>query len=361
MPNKIHLDLEKVKDEINNGKYINQISKIFGVHRYTMSKILKENNISPNKPKHSDEVKRKLSIIRKNFLNKNPDKHPWRSNNKFKSIPCEKVKEWLISKNIKFIPEYNELNIKDKYYSLDIAFPDKMIGIEINGNQHYNRDGTLKEYYQKRHDIIQFYGWKLIELHYSIAFHINDFEKIINQLLNIENKTGFNYDTYINPIIKPSQKKKSSIHLKKYNYPSYEVLKKLYSQLTLKNISIKLNIPISALASKLNRYNIKKIGISARDLTETSSLEETCDIHFHHGDIKNLTPNSDWRNLPRPNHRKVIRPDKLELETLIQKFPMTTLSKKFGVSDNAIRKWCKCYGINLPNRQGYWTKLYNKN
>lgn len=49
---------------------------------------------------------------------------------------------------------------------------------------------------------------------------------------------------------------------------------------------------------------------------------------------------------------------KKELEKLIQKFPMTTLGKKFGVSDNAIRNRCKKLGIDIPkNRMGYWSKL----
>jgi hypothetical protein len=44
--------------------------------------------------------------------------------------------------------------------------------------------------------------------------------------------------------------------------------------------------------------------------------------------------------------RKVIRPSKEELEKLVKENPMTQLGKRFGVSDNAIRKWCKSYNIN---------------
>lgn len=57
----------------------------------------------------------------------------------------------------------------------------------------------------------------------------------------------------------------------------------------------------------------------------------------------------------REGTRKVQRPSKEELEKLIWEFPMTTLSKKFGVSDNAIRKWAQSYGIKTPH-QGYWLK-----
>lgn len=47
------------------------------------------------------------------------------------------------------------------------------------------------------------------------------------------------------------------------------------------------------------------------------------------------------------NHRKIERPSKDELINLIQSIPYTKIGLKFGVSDNAIRKWCKYYGITL--------------
>lgn len=37
-----------------------------------------------------------------------------------------------------------------------------------------------------------------------------------------------------------------------------------------------------------------------------------------------------------------------ELKDLIRHYPMLQIGKKFGVSDNAIRKWCK--GYNLPHK-----------
>lgn len=49
----------------------------------------------------------------------------------------------------------------------------------------------------------------------------------------------------------------------------------------------------------------------------------------------------------RPNKRKVKRPTKEELEDLIKTNSFVSLDKRFGVSDTAIRKWCKSYGIKL--------------
>ena len=36
-----------------------------------------------------------------------------------------------------------------------------------------------------------------------------------------------------------------------------------------------------------------------------------------------------------------------EIENEIKENTMVSLGKKYGVSDNSIRKWCKNYGINL--------------
>jgi uncharacterized protein YjcR len=51
------------------------------------------------------------------------------------------------------------------------------------------------------------------------------------------------------------------------------------------------------------------------------------------------------------------RPTKEELGRLLDEMPMTKLGEKYRVSDNAVRKWCREYGIELPNRLGYWAKL----
>ena len=45
-------------------------------------------------------------------------------------------------------------------------------------------------------------------------------------------------------------------------------------------------------------------------------------------------------------NRKSKRPSREELKEIIRKFPFTQIGKKYGVSDNAIRKWCVTE--NLP-------------
>lgn len=56
--------------------------------------------------------------------------------------------------------------------------------------------------------------------------------------------------------------------------------------------------------------------------------------------------------------RKRERPVKEVLDTLVNEMPFTKIASLYGVSDNAIRKWYKAYGIPLPKRLGYWAKVY---
>jgi len=125
----------------------------------------------------TDEIKSKISKSRKNYLLNNPEKHPWINNKKFISKPCEILKKKLKLSNITFSEEYQPLSTNS--YSIDIAFPDIKLGIEVNGNQHYKQDKkTLLNYYQERHNKIVKSGWRLIELHYLQCYSDNIVDEI---------------------------------------------------------------------------------------------------------------------------------------------------------------------------------------
>lgn len=124
----------------------------------------------------TDEFRRKISEGRKKYLKENPDKHPWKRSDKFKSEPCEYLKDRIRNEGIDFVEEFQPL--EDRFFSIDIFFPSKGIGIEVNGNQHYNRDGTLKKYYQERHDLIESSGIKLIEIP-----HLNVYKFSLEEIL----------------------------------------------------------------------------------------------------------------------------------------------------------------------------------
>ena len=60
---------------------------------------------------------------------------------------------------------------------------------------------------------------------------------------------------------------------------------------------------------------------------------------------RNKKVTDEWRKRDRVDDRKVVRPTKEELEVLIKETSWTELGRRFGVSDNAVRKWAKRYGI----------------
>ena len=45
------------------------------------------------------------------------------------------------------------------------------------------------------------------------------------------------------------------------------------------------------------------------------------------------------------SQQKVVRPPKEELEKEVAYITFVDLGKKYGVTDNAVRKWCRSYGI----------------
>lgn len=52
----------------------------------------------------------------------------------------------------------------------------------------------------------------------------------------------------------------------------------------------------------------------------------------------------------RKKSRKVEWPTPEELEDLLRSHSMVQIGKKYGVSDNAVRKWCKYYEIDLKRK-----------
>lgn len=98
---------------------------------------------------------------------------------------------------------------------------------------------------------------------------------------------------------------------------------------------------------KISLQNDKKVFISSKDHSKC----------LHCGKIL-LTRCQDTycsQKCSQLASRKVIRPSKEELEKLIWEKSTRELSKELGVSDKAIEKWCKSYGIEKPPR-GYWAK-----
>jgi very-short-patch-repair endonuclease len=246
--------------------------------------ISETSKIRPKHYKHTPQAKLNMSIGRKKYLKDNPDKCSWQTKSHHTSIPCEKLKDVLKLNNITFISEYQPLLHKERFFSIDIAFPDKKVGIEVNGRQHYNSDGTLTKYCQDRHDLIEADGWKLYEIPYNAAFNTVEMLKLVNQIITTNSKLEFSYELY--------QKKK---------------------------VKVCCDCPA--------------------EILNGSTRCVSCDRKH------------------RP--RKAKLPSKATLHNMIWEFPIINISKLYAVSDTAIRKWCKSYGLVIPSNR-YRTRIYSK-
>lgn len=174
--------------------------KISDLHKSGFYKTVRENTTYGGWH-HTDKVKRQISEGRKKWIANNTEKHGWNLS-KGKSVPAENLKERLRREGIKFVEEYRPLT--DRLYSLDIAFPERMTAIEVNGNQHYELNGSLRPYYRDRHRLIESAGWKLYEVHFSKVFS----DEIMDTIRDILNDrivdTSFDYDKWI---ISPKKRK----------------------------------------------------------------------------------------------------------------------------------------------------------
>lgn len=189
------IDLIIVQNYYNNNHSWKETCKHFNIPRsFIYNKIKQKKLISRSSSqtyflrkhpirKTSEKTKKKLSEIRTNYLINNPDKKSWQTSSNRNSIPCQFVKNLFKENNIQFTEEHEPLIHKNRFFSIDIAFPNKKFGIEINGRQHYNSDGSLKEYYQNRHDLIVQEGWTLIEVPYHKAFNKQYMLSLISDFL----------------------------------------------------------------------------------------------------------------------------------------------------------------------------------
>lgn len=59
---------------------------------------------------------------------------------------------------------------------------------------------------------------------------------------------------------------------------------------------------------------------------------------------------------PAETKKKAERPNKEYLMELLWSEPTVLIASRYGVSDVAVAKWAKSYGINKPPR-GYWAKM----
>jgi transcription elongation factor Elf1 len=74
-------------------------------------------------------------------------------------------------------------------------------------------------------------------------------------------------------------------------------------------------------------------------------IKMTCPVCKEDFDTKNDTQTYCSSSCQTFALRRVVRPSKIELKSLISTTSWTKMGKMFGVSDNAVRKWAKQYAL----------------
>lgn len=255
-----------------NGISMSEISRIIKKSRSYIRGVLLKNNITI----------RSISDSLKLSLKRHPENHSWRKNTKFVSEPCESFKKILKENEIDFIEEFNDF---DRLYSIDIAIPEMKIGFEINGNQHYDAIGNLKDYYRKRSEYLESEGWKIFQIHYSLCFN-SDYVIDIYEKSKSDKIFEFSYNDYI-----------SRKELKK------ELKNELKKQKKIKFCKCGKSMHITS--NSCRKCSYISIGISARK-------------------VKN-----------RPSYDTIIDE--------VNAIGYAAVGRKYGVSDKSIVKWIKYY------------------
>lgn len=69
--------------------------------------------------------------------------------------------------------------------------------------------------------------------------------------------------------------------------------------------------------------------------------------------FKSEAPNAKYCNMSCRGYakRKIERPTKEELEKELHETPVRYIAKKYGVSDNGVKKWLVNYGIEIPEHR----------
>jgi len=142
-------DWSLIQEDHNNGMTWRQLQAKYGVSSASIinakerGEFVSRNKsearkLAPSRPL-TEETKQKLSIARKKYLEKNPDKVPYKLNHysKGQSYPESYFEQWLKNEGICYIAE-QQISI----YSIDFRIGD--IALEIDGEQHYVDERIVK-------------------------------------------------------------------------------------------------------------------------------------------------------------------------------------------------------------------------
>jgi very-short-patch-repair endonuclease len=169
-------DWKQLQEDYDNGLTQRDLIGKYGVSVSALDKAGKRGDIifrsraealhlaSVKKPRIlSEETKQKISNSRKEYLQKHPDKVPYRLNHYSKgpSYPELYFRELFQKEQIEL-----ETEVPYTIYQLDFANKEKKIDIEIDGDQHY-LDKRIIESDKRRNEILEKDGWIVFRIKWS--------------------------------------------------------------------------------------------------------------------------------------------------------------------------------------------------
>ena len=240
-------------------------------------------SLAGKRRKHNEETKNRISRSRKEYLEKHPEKVPYKLNHKSKgeSYPEKYFREWLEKENISFIQEYSF-----GLYSFDFLV-NGIIDLEIDGAQH-TVDKRVKASDEKRDNKAKEAGYIVYRISWPDYKSLEDKESFLLKLKN-----------FFNDI--------------KNEYPEIKIVKKgnhytEYDKLT--------NKQCICCGKELNSR-------------QTNFCSRNCCAAYR-----------------RSNRKTSIEKVNKVIELLESGMTFLAVGKVFNVSDNAIRKWLRQYNID---------------
>lgn len=295
--------VQKYYDELHSLK---EVKDKFKISDYCVNRAIKNNLLVVRSNRdHSKEIREKISISMKKAHKEG--RHPgWLMVNLNQEKRTYPEQYFLNAINANSL--FNNLTILEKVkfekYVFDFVVVEAKIDIEIDGGHHLHDNYTIEKD-KIRDALAKEKGWKVFRISWKELK--NKRESVLKELLDFiqENMSKEKCE-----ITKISVKKENN-DIKNYRAANFCI-------------------------------GVQKVPL-----------------------VKKYGKMEDYNNFRRNNYvpalsiRKVDWPDKEELKRLVWEMPTSKLKKIIGVSDVAISKWCKRYGIDKPPR-GYWAKINSK-
>lgn len=278
--------------------------------------------------KLSEEVKRKISISRKKWIEEHPEKSPYKVSHKSRgeSYPEKYFRLWLEKEQIIHKQEYT---FKGYYFDFLV---NGRIDLEIDGGQHTN-DKRIKIHDERRDEESKKAGFIVYRVDWKYFSRLNRDER--KDFLSKLKLFFCDCDNISVPdFVKKNLTRKNKIKNPKgviINYEPYMLLELLEGGYSISDACSFLGCEPSKIGPML-----KSIDISLKDIKPKRKLI-----------------------IPHKGMNYILYDEELEnkkqqaIKLLKEGYSYVSVGKMFNVSDNAIRKWVKSMNVDPKTFQFY--------